>query len=130
MQMTPEEIVREYRTAKHKTEQIKILADLNVCSRGEIARILDEAGEKIDKRFLSKRLPALPTETVSAPEPPSPPPPAELTLETLWMITEGVRGDALLTINGRSPQSVRLQADFAADGKALRWRVDLSYDET
>lgn len=127
MQMTPEEIVREYRTAKHKTEQIKILADLNVCSRGEIARILDEAGEKIDKRFLSKRLPAAP---VSDPEPPLPPPPAELTLEVLRMIIEGVRGDALLTINGRSPAGVRLQAEFDATGKALRCRVDLSYAET
>lgn len=44
MQMTNEEIVRSYREAKHKGQQIGVLADLNVCSREVIIEILVEGG--------------------------------------------------------------------------------------
>lgn len=42
--MTPEEIVRDYQQAKNKQKQIKILADLNGTSPGEIKSILTAAG--------------------------------------------------------------------------------------
>lgn len=45
------EIVREYRAAKDRKAQLGILADLNECSKAEIAEILVEAGEKVDKRW-------------------------------------------------------------------------------
>lgn len=40
MQMTESEIVKDYREAKNKSEQINILADLNCCSKVEIKEIL------------------------------------------------------------------------------------------
>lgn len=40
MTMSENEIVRDYRTAKKKREQIGILADLNGCSREQIREIL------------------------------------------------------------------------------------------
>lgn len=42
--MTAEEIVRDYQQAKNKQKQIKILADLNSTSPGEIKSILAAAG--------------------------------------------------------------------------------------
>ncbi len=48
MNMTNNEIRREYRLAKDKKEQIKILADLNLCSKSEIVfTILDSIDAEI-----------------------------------------------------------------------------------
>lgn len=44
MQMTNEEIVRNYKEAKHKDNQIKILAQLNCCDPQKIKDILKDAG--------------------------------------------------------------------------------------
>lgn len=44
MQMTNEEIVRDYNAAANKQKQIKVLAELNCTSPGEIRRVLAEAG--------------------------------------------------------------------------------------
>lgn len=52
MIMTNEEICREYRQAKNKSNQIAILADQNQCDRKEILTILLESGEKVDKRLI------------------------------------------------------------------------------
>lgn len=43
--MTPNEICRDYRSAKNKREQIKILADLNCTSTEEIIKVLVDCGE-------------------------------------------------------------------------------------
>lgn len=43
--MTDEEICRNYDEAKNKKEQITILADMNVCRKSEIARILFKYGK-------------------------------------------------------------------------------------
>lgn len=45
MWMSKEQIAREYRMAKHKEMQIKILAELNGCEKTEIQEILVEKGE-------------------------------------------------------------------------------------
>lgn len=42
--MTPWEICREYRQAQNKSEQVKILADLNMCSKNDIINLLAERG--------------------------------------------------------------------------------------
>ena len=55
MMMSTEEILYSYHNAACRTKQIGILADLNACSRDEIARILEENGEEIPKRKYSKR---------------------------------------------------------------------------
>lgn len=41
MQMTESEIVRNYREAKNKREQITILADLNRCEKEDIVSYID-----------------------------------------------------------------------------------------
>lgn len=52
MQMTESEIVKSYHEAKRKREQVKILADLNNCSKEEITAILFKNG--IDQRELGE----------------------------------------------------------------------------
>ena len=44
MHMSNDEIVVRYRQAKHKGEQLNILADLNACSVDEIVNVLVEHG--------------------------------------------------------------------------------------
>lgn len=50
MEMTKGEITRAYREAHNKSEQIKILADLNECDKSEIEKILKDAGHEIPTR--------------------------------------------------------------------------------
>ena len=70
MNMTPQEIAREYREAKDKGNQIKILADENLTDRKEIIKILREQGEITDKVPRSKgmRAKATPSAAVSTKE--------------------------------------------------------------
>ena len=49
MEMTSQEIAKEYREAKDKGNQIRILADENLTDRKEIIKILREQGEITDK---------------------------------------------------------------------------------
>lgn len=44
MEMTDDDIVKEYREAKHKSRQIGILADLNGCAKNDIKCILIRHG--------------------------------------------------------------------------------------
>lgn len=53
MQMTENEIVRNYREAKNKREQVTILADLNRCEKEEIVEILLKNG--VDQRELPRK---------------------------------------------------------------------------
>lgn len=55
MNMTNEEIVRDYRAAKSKLKQVGILADLNGCDNKTIVNILIEEGESVPGQFLPKR---------------------------------------------------------------------------
>lgn len=50
MEMTPNEILRNYNEAKNKKLQIDILADLNCCDRETIERIISGKPEKADIR--------------------------------------------------------------------------------
>ena len=47
MRMTDADICREYREAKNKKMQVTILADQNLCAKGEIARILIRNGMNV-----------------------------------------------------------------------------------
>ena len=49
MRMSDFEILRDYRQAKNKVEQVKILADLNSCSRKEMTEFLEARGIKVLK---------------------------------------------------------------------------------
>lgn len=63
MEMTNEEICRNYKQAKHRQNQIKILADLNQVSVDEIRQILIDGGALKPKP--KKESPAPVTETIS-----------------------------------------------------------------
>lgn len=54
MNMTNEEIVRDYRAAKSKLKQVGILADLNGCDNKTIVNILLEEGESVPGQFLQR----------------------------------------------------------------------------
>jgi hypothetical protein len=73
MDMKPDEIVVRYRQAKHKAEQIKILADLNACSVDDIIRVLVNHGgytpRALNKvRGDAKKLPKMAELTAEEPE--------------------------------------------------------------
>ena len=61
MHMSNEDIVKEYREAKDKKEQIKILADLNVCDKQEIIKVLINDGHINPALFVTT--PRIPTST-------------------------------------------------------------------
>ena len=50
MNMGDNEILISYRTAKNQKAQIDVLADLNECTRTEMAQWLADHGEKVDGR--------------------------------------------------------------------------------
>lgn len=68
--MTENEIYREYRQAKHRNRQIRILADLNECSTAEIEAVI----AKYEKQNEVAPVPApdepLPAEPMPESEPP------------------------------------------------------------
>lgn len=51
MVMSENEIKRDYNAAKDKEAQIGILADLNLCSKEEIKRIVEGKGELLQSLF-------------------------------------------------------------------------------
>lgn len=55
MEMTKNEIVRNYREAKDKRGQITILAHLNACRVDEIKQILKDAGETLPRGPITKK---------------------------------------------------------------------------
>lgn len=57
MTMDNAEIINTYRAAKDKKTQLGILAELNLCSKAEIADILTAAGEKVDGRWYTPKVP-------------------------------------------------------------------------
>ena len=68
MDMKPDEIIVRYRQAKHKAEQIKILADLNACGVDDIIQVLTDSG--INLRGMNKvrgKLDAIQNEPIPAP---------------------------------------------------------------
>lgn len=70
MDMNRDEIVVRYRQAKHKAEQIKILADLNACGVDDIIQVLTDSG--INLRGMNKirgKLDAIQSEPVEPTQP-------------------------------------------------------------
>ena len=53
MQMQNSEIVRSFNEAKNKGKQVKILAELNFCSKEKIMDILKEAGIDVNNRIFN-----------------------------------------------------------------------------
>lgn len=54
MVMTKEDICREYRLAANKVGKVKILADMNLCTKQQIADILIEDGQEVPKWYRKK----------------------------------------------------------------------------
>lgn len=72
MNMTNEEIVRDYQQARNKSKQLKILADLNCVSPGEIRQVLAQAGVagvKMPERIVKRK----PAPVIPEPAPAAPP---------------------------------------------------------
>ena len=66
--MTPEEIKREYLEAKDGAQQIRILADENLCSVSKIKTVLEAQGVELPKkRAYTKKPPRVPF-SLDAPE--------------------------------------------------------------
>lgn len=84
--MTPEEIKREYLEAKDGAQQIRILADENLCSVSKIKTVLESQGVELPKkRAYTKKPPRVPF-TLDAPTPEKRPTPmtfADYELELL-----------------------------------------------
>ena len=53
MKMTKDEIIRDYLEAKDKKKQVEILADMNLCTKKEMAQYLADHGMVVDKRLLA-----------------------------------------------------------------------------
>ena len=74
MQMTNEEIVRDYNAASNKNKQIKVLADLNCVTPNEIRQVLIQAGVEgvpVPKRIVKRKpAPASPRAGQEASAPP------------------------------------------------------------
>lgn len=68
MQMQNEEIVRSYRQAKRKREQITILAQLNACTEDQIYEILHAAGLNAKRPKHAAKAPAKPVKANTAAE--------------------------------------------------------------
>lgn len=66
--MIPNEICRDYRLAKNKREQIKILADLNCTSTEEIEKVLVDCGEMAQPKPKKKPAKRTESEPVKMPE--------------------------------------------------------------
>lgn len=69
MKMDTGEIIREYRAAKDPRKQITILADQNCTTTKEIAQLLIDHGEKVDKRLVSTGVKKKPVPEPVAAEP-------------------------------------------------------------
>lgn len=72
MVMSKDEIVVRYRQAKEPAKQIGILADLNCCTKEEIAEILREAGYKLKGYTRPKKI-ETPEAAMQQPETPEEP---------------------------------------------------------
>lgn len=55
MTMQPGEIARDYKAAKNKRQQIKILAELNQCDEEDIKFLLEQQGVEIKKTGRKKK---------------------------------------------------------------------------
>lgn len=51
LMMPISEIVQMYRQGKNKTQMLGILADMNCCSKGRIARVLEENGQSAPQPY-------------------------------------------------------------------------------
>lgn len=53
--MKEADIIKEYKEAKNKKEQIGILADQNLCTRNKIIKVLEAAGEVLPEVTHAKK---------------------------------------------------------------------------
>lgn len=53
MKMTEADIIKDYLEAKDKKKQVEILADMNLCTKKEMAQYLADHGMVVDKRLLA-----------------------------------------------------------------------------
>jgi len=124
MEMSIEDIRKEYRTAKDRKEQIKILAQLNETTPRTILEILHDAGEAVDMRWYSRPKPKRTAETPETPETPIPPTlDANPAKEEKDYMTSG----QLIEILGRFPADT-LVLDYVEPIKTVMFSVVFTQD--
>lgn len=108
--MTPEDICKEYRTAKSPLKQIGVLAELNACPKGEIIQVLRDNGEKLPGNVGPRKAAAAP----ALPEPgvaPQAPEGFEV-----WTPTREKKAEARAPAPDLTPGNVNYQERKAAPG--------------
>lgn len=130
MVMTDEEIIREYAESKNKSNQIKILADENLCRQADIVAILRAAGQPVPNMWLSKkekeekvaRLAAAAGVKAPVPKPPKKDEPAENRTEPPKPATNAVRSEP-------ANRQTIAEAAIEAIAKRLRDSYERTYDD-
>ena len=107
MQMTNEEIVREYRLSADHQRQIEILADENLCRKSDIAKILIDAGCDVPKYWRNKFSPAPSTSQAPVKEKPEPPQEAAPACDAELMGKIGKAVDSFLPEHTMRNSSIR-----------------------
>ena len=122
MEMSIDDIRKEYRTAKDRKEQIKILAQLNETTQRVILEMLHDAGEAVDMRWYNKPKRAQKAETPETPEQAMPKPeihqpPEYMTSGALMEILWRFPPDTLVLDGARETiKSVTFSVVFMPDG--------------
>ena len=106
MTMTNEEIVRDYRAAKNKLKQVGILAELNLCKKMEIAKILLDAGEWVPGQF---------TKFLNAPQTPESPETQDAVADPEDLETEPIRIKQSVSVMRLTPVEAAVLANYIGD---------------
>lgn len=117
MEMSLDDIRKEYRTAKDRKEQIKILAQLNETTPRVILEMLHDAGEAVDMRWYNRPKRAQKAET---PETPAVPEKEEIAVP---VITEHMTTGRLLEILGLCPPDTLILDGMGYTIKSVTYSV-------
>ena len=126
--MSAEDIAREYRQAASQTKQIGILADLNACTKKEIAEVLLEQGCEVPKWYTKKE------NTAEAPDPEPEKEEKErmpityLSAGALFVLLSEIRDaddmrEMAVTINGKRAKGAAIIGEWSCRDDRIRWEL-------
>jgi len=130
MEMTIEDICKEYRTSKNRKDQINILAQLNSCRPMEIVEILKNNGEHVDMRWFQnntrKKKIETPEQAMPAPETPERPEihdPVITAADLMEILREVPPTAPVMLVEGdRTVMAVTFQQEWVVGGNS-RWAL-------
>lgn len=141
LEMTPAEIVANYRQAKFKVKQIGILADLNLCKKSHIVNILRAAGETLPGQYRKRAEPK--PEAGSEAETPSAEAEERRTdlreYKAEWQLSaeelrrfiseQSVADVTEVLADGKPARYIRLTCFYDAREREAVWTLDISPDD-